>query len=164
MSYINNDSILNFKCARFIGANEAAHYQTATTTYTDMNGSLITYTPASSASKVVYKHVFHCSHISSGNFCGHFKLLVYDGSSWADSTKNRFTAGSATATDNNFQVTAVFVLDNWSGEKQLKMQFRRFSTGNDMYLNYPDAPNAGSSNDHSDNQIFYPQVFCYSVK
>ena len=109
-------------------------------TYADVTGSSITYTPPAGATEVRY--IFHCNHYwPSGSHCiGHFKFFI-DSAEVVFARHNRsgmypegrysfewtIAIGGGANANTGRQAT-------WTSGKTLKMQARRYGSGNPLAL------------------------------
>jgi len=130
MTYVisNNSNIYNVQAQKASSISS----QTGTTSYQDLDTSDITYTCDSSASKVVYEYTVNFVRTSTFGV-GSAKLLEYNTTtnSWEDFSNSTYASfGLATSSGysrNNY--TFKFVLDSWTGDKQLKMQWKMATGG-----------------------------------
>jgi hypothetical protein len=108
--------------------------QDLTTTYADVTGSSINYTPPSGATRVVYSLIFHASYSSAATTIGHFRLyLDSDEVTEARTTLGGDYKGGVHAISWVFQIggsasTAIGQVASWSSAKLIKMQARLSST------------------------------------
>lgn len=89
-------------------------------TNTILDSSLVTYTPNSAYSKVIYDYTFIVNYGASTNSdIGFAKLQEYNGSAWVD-ISNCVKSFSTTAQIGEI-VNIKFSIDSWSGSKQLRL-------------------------------------------
>lgn len=108
-------------------------------TYADVNGSAITYTPPSDASRVIYEFSFQVSSTSSHDI-GHFKFFI-DG---VEATDARFGVSSNTIPQHYVRYRWIVNIGSanastgaqatWTTGKEMKIQVRSYGTGNDVKL------------------------------
>lgn len=97
-------------------------------TYTDVTGSSKNYTPAVGSSYVVYEYLTTIQgNGSAGTALPLFKL-IYDGSEVANTNHSFFMAGSSVNQGIGYY-TMKFILSSWSGSKNIKLQYRAYSSG-----------------------------------
>ena len=100
--------------------------QNATSTYADLDGSSISFTPVSASSKIIYRYVFYQA-TAGGNGLGHFKLLL-DGT---EQTESKFTAFVSLSGYGEGFVGHEYLLDSWgTSAKTLKLQAREYDAAN----------------------------------
>ena len=129
--------------------------QTLSATYTDINGSSITYTPPASATKVVYRFSYNSYWVSGSHSILHHKFLI-------DSTEVLHARFNRSATYNEQRYTFEWVIaiggaanSNtgrqaiWNSNKTLKMQARWYGSGNDANLHGTTYWDGGSGNQFS---------------
>jgi hypothetical protein len=112
-------------------------YQVGTNSYADITGSSITYTPATGADYIVYE----CSFVSSADVQTNplfaFKFLI-DGTI----TKNQdsyapYSAPMGSEWSSIRQThKMVYSASGWTSGKAVKMQFRRYTAGNQARLHF----------------------------
>ena len=113
---------------------------TNTTSYADATGSVITYTPPSGATQVIYEYEFTFDVVDNFNI-GHFKAFI----GGTEITNSRWTQGA----DNRFETRVHFKWGiniggsttdatgrqaSWTSGKELKVQCRDYGTGDEMKL------------------------------
>lgn len=106
--------------------------QSGTSSYQDLDSSDITYNCDSAAVKVVYEYTANFVYSGSSGV-GQAKLVQYNTgtSAWEDVSSSHYvswgfsTAGCNPRCNNTFK----FVIDAWSGNKQLKLQWKVVSGG-----------------------------------
>ena len=102
-------------------------------TNTILDSSLIAYTPVSASSKVIYDYSF-LVHIGSpsNTDVGFAKLQEYNGSNWIDASNCIKSFGT------NAQIGQIvnikFVIDSWSGSKQLRLYCGAKGSGYNILL------------------------------
>ena len=139
------------------------NYTSLSTSYADLAGSSITYTPPEDTKYVSYKCYFKHKAIDYGGIVGYRVLL--DGT--VVNYSNRHVAGNYSTGGNNhaqFLCMAMFVFDltvssdniaagqiaksNWTSDKVIKVQARDYSTSYDAYVNINNwLDGAGASGD-----------------
>ena len=162
MTYVvnNNSNIFNVQAQKASSITS----QNGSSSYQDLNTSNITYTCDSSASKVIYEYTANFVRTSSYGV-GSAKLLKYNttSNSWEDFSNSTYASfGLATAAGysrNNY--TFKFVLDSWTGSKQLKMQWKLATGGLKAYHSEYIYTTSGVGNS---NYIIKPFLIVYSVK
>jgi hypothetical protein len=126
-------------------------YTSLSTSYTDVAGSNITYTPPVDSKYVSYKCYFKHKAIDFGGITGY--RIVLDGSAVTNSV--RHISGNYSNGSNNhaqFLCMAMFVFDltvssdniavgqiaksNWTSNKIIKVQARDYSSSYDSWVNY----------------------------
>ena len=93
-------------------------------TFLTINGSEITYTPTSDASKVIYEISFFAKKLS-GRTLNAIQLEEYDGSSWSEidvKFRKNFGNGGPTGQSNRWFFHFRYVLPTWSASKQLRLR------------------------------------------
>ena len=114
-----------FKSPSYVVTTHSASQTTSSSgnTFITINGSEITYTPDSNASKVVYEISFYAKKIS-GLTMSILQLEEYDGSSWSEiNAKYRRNFGNALSSQSNMYYTHYrFVLPVWADAKQLRLR------------------------------------------
>ena len=114
--------------------------QTSTTSYADVNGSSITYTPPSGAQMVIYEFTFTQRWVDAYGI-GHFKLLI-DG---VEVTQARKTTRVGNVGMDEFVMRWPFYIGGsadtatgrqatWTTGKTIKVQFRSYSSSYDIML------------------------------
>ena len=109
-------------------------------TYVDMTGSSISYTPPSSASRVVYSLIFYASYASGATSIAHFRLYLDSN----EVTRARTSFGG-TYFEGVYTISWPFEIGgsantstgkvaSWSSAKQIKVQTRRSSSSYPMRL------------------------------
>ena len=162
MTYVlnNNSNIFNVQAQK--ASSIAA--QTGSTSYQDLDTSDITYNCDSSASKVVYEYTANFVRTSSYGV-GSAKLLKYNTTSnawedFSDSTYASFGLDTSSGYSRN-NYTFKFVLDSWTGNKQLKMQWKMATGG----LKAHHAEYIMLTNGITDNTyLIKPFLIVYSIK
>lgn len=119
---------------------EVTAAQDTTTTYTDISGSVIAYTPPSGTTSVLYKFIFGMGYADSQAIC-HFKFFIDSD----EVTMGRRSYGAATQIGTNYNYewlvrigdgtdTASGRVPSWSSSKTLKMQVRSYGTPQDAKM------------------------------
>ena len=124
MSYIlKNDNVFNVQCIK----TSSPSSQNSTSSWQDLEGSDITYNCTGNPGKVIYEYNF-CYKYSSVFFIGDFKLVEYNtGTSSWDEVSNSAFLNDGTANNGSYPAgykSFSFCLDSWSGNKQLKLQWK----------------------------------------
>lgn len=113
--------------------------QTTTTTYTDMTGSVITYTPPPTATEVVYKFTFssHWNGIGTHSI-QHFKFFIA-GTEVVNARYNRSSVYYENRTSFEWVIPIGGIADtnsgrqaSWTTARELKMQTRHYSTASNL--------------------------------
>ena len=133
--------------------------QTLTTSYADVIGSSITYTPPTGTTQVIYEYKFSGNRDGDDHPFGHFKFFI--GSD--EVTDARTTYGGAyTEAQYSFKwginiggsaVTATGRQASWSSGKVLKLQGRDYGSSNDFKLNQTYLWDGGASSQFQRPQI-----------
>ena len=101
--------------------------QSGTSNYQDLDTSDITYNCNSSAVKVVYEYTANFVRASNSGV-GQAKLVQYNTgtSSWEDVSSSHYVSWGFSAFNSypRCNNTFKFVIDSWSGNKQLKLQWK----------------------------------------
>jgi hypothetical protein len=98
------------------------------TTYVDVTGSSVTYTPATGSTKVIYIYYFHLAGTLSPN-----QIMIdflIDGVSQSNCKHDVYTVST-----NSRPIFLLFVSNAWTGSKVMKLQARMNTTGYDVNLN-----------------------------
>ena len=144
--------------------------QLATTSWADVVGSSITYTPRKDCTFVLYEFCTHMGVPSSSpaNSKGYFKLLYSDnsGSSWTELTNSRVMYGSDGSSTNTIklrgQCTLSYIIPYWSyNSRQIKLQVKTFtdySFGLNKFTHF-----YNSSGSVSGDHFQRPYVSCSSI-
>lgn len=125
---------LPYNGIRWMQATEydPATAQNLTTTYADLDGSSVTYTPKSATSQIIYRYVFHAATLSAGETILMHMQLLLDG---AVQTESQTTFGDASATPQDVDVIYEHRLASWGvTAKTLKMQAREYSASFDTKI------------------------------
>jgi len=101
--------------------------QGGSTTYSDLTGSSITYTPATGATFVVYSCQFHYGGDNAGTEDMALWHIMYDGTAEYGTQGFHYTQGGGGASAVG-QKTHQYIRDAWSGEKVIKIRQRSYST------------------------------------
>lgn len=116
------------------------------TSYTDLTGSSVNYTPATNSSYVVYEYLTTVQGDGTNtNVLPLFKL-IYDGSEVANTNHGFYIAGTSTSQGIGYY-TMKFVLSSWSGSKNIKLQYRAFGTGERHQLHQSNYSGNGTGTD-----------------
>tara|TARA_R100000458_G_scaffold24127_1_gene21695 strand:- start:1066 stop:1698 length:633 start_codon:yes stop_codon:yes gene_type:complete len=114
--------------------------QTGTTTYTDVTGSTIAYTPPAGTTTVIYEFQYMHSKAAHELQIGHFKFFIDSD----EVTKAYLTHGAEDVLDlvtfkwpiriGGTADTTTGRVASWTSNKTLKMQYRDYSNDNDTKL------------------------------
>ncbi len=108
-----------------INSNSNLLIQSSSPNYVDLStntileSSLVTYTPVSSSSKIIYDYSFIVHYYQTNADIGYAKLQEYDGSNWVDVTNCIRSFGTTQQIAS--LVNIKFIIDSWSGSKQLRL-------------------------------------------
>ena len=102
-------------------------------------GSTVTYTPTTGADYVVYEISAQSAWNPDANMsymCTKLEYSTDGGSSWTDITETRLTEGNGgTLADNVWHpISLVYILDTWSGERQIRMSGRAYAHNTEYTL------------------------------
>ena len=133
--------------------------QTLTTSYADVIGSSITYTPPTGTTQVIYEYKFSGNRDGDDHPFGHFKFFIDSD----EVTDARTTYGGAyVEAQYSFKwginiggsaVTATGRQASWSSGKVLKLQGRDYGSSNDFKLNQTYLWDGGASSQFQRPQI-----------
>tara|TARA_B100000886_G_scaffold325900_1_gene271894 strand:- start:153 stop:605 length:453 start_codon:yes stop_codon:yes gene_type:complete len=121
-----------------INSNSNITIQNSSPTYVILNadtildGSLVTYTPLNSSSKIIYDYTFHAHSAAASSDIGFAKLQEYNGSAWVD--VSNCTKSFGTTNQLAHIVNIKFVIDSWSGSKQLRLYCEVKSSSDNLIL------------------------------
>ncbi len=114
--------------------------QNLTTSYADVDGSEIAYTPPSGTKVLIYEFQCHVGFLVTGQPLAHFRFYV-------DSTEVTIARSSIFAFYDDFVTVRVILsvgnasddiangkIGTWSSNKTLKIQAREYGTGNEVVL------------------------------
>ena len=152
MSYISPDA---FRIKALITSVSAR--QLSGTSWADVTGTEIAYTPHPRATHVVYSACFLASTYGTSphSVTMHFKLLK-DGSDYGNNTNfNWRSTGSVTPASS--LITFEHEIPTWSGEQTLKMQFRKDVLASFGHLHQ------STYFDGSQTVYFDPNLLIYSI-
>ena len=112
-------------------------YQVGTESYADITGSSITYTPATGADYIVYECSFVSSADDAANPLFAFKFLI-DGTITKNQDSYTPYANPMGQQWSSIREThkMVYSASGWTTGKPVKMQFRRYSSGNSARLHF----------------------------
>jgi len=139
------------KSGTYTSTNVTTH-QGLTTTYADVNGSSVNYTPPAGTKAVVYEFNFHCRGVDAHGIT-HMKFYV-DGSEVVYARTN-ISGNSAHSGRHHFRHVVSIGgtansntgrLASWSGAKVLKMTAREYGSSNEMNLHQTTHWDGGGSN------------------
>lgn len=101
-------------------------------TNTILESSQLTYTPISASSKIIYDYSFLVHMDTPDSDICFIKLQEHDGSSWVDVSNCVKSLGN---TKQLSQVASIkFIIDSWSGSKQLRLYCGAKGTSHDIML------------------------------
>lgn len=140
--------------------------QNTLSSWTDMLGSEISYTPRGDASFVVYEYSFSIAKYGSNNVNNIITKLQHssDGSSWSDYLNN--TSVSFGSTAGNVRRRGLcnvrLLLTSWgNSEKVLKLQGKRLNSSSDgLFHKLTEFLDSGGV---TGNRYVRPVVSCYSI-
>jgi hypothetical protein len=112
-------------------------YQVGSRTYADITGSSITYTPATGADYIVYECSFVSAADAATNPLFAFKFLI-DGTITKNQDSYAPYLDGVNGTWSSIRQThkMVYSASGWTSGKVVKMQFRRYSSGNSARLHF----------------------------
>ena len=122
------------KSGSYTWPNVTAYQSVTSTTYADLDGSEITYTPPAGATKVVYKVTLHSCQLDAGPIL-HYKFYI--DSDEVSLARNTCRIGTSTEVISVFEYvieiggvadSATGRLASWTTPKTLKRQVRCYST------------------------------------
>ena len=148
MTYLIDNSFYNSKVQRYSTSSR----QDLTTTFADALGSEISYIPHSLSQKVIYSYTTSWTYKDITSKIN-FRALEYDSgqSTWVVIPGAYMTIKSLKSGSD--QVCLKFLLDVWSGSKQLKIECKESSSSLEGYLH------SNINNTH----YFDPIVSCTGV-
>ena len=159
----NNSNFFNVQAQKASSVSQ----QIGGSSWLDLNTSDITYTCDPSASKVVYEYTANFVR-NQDKGIGSAKLVAYNTttSTWEDfpSSSNVVDFGLGRSSGyprNNY--TFKFVIDAWTGSKQLKMQWKGGITGGSLKAHHSERIYTTSGTQNS-NYIIKPFLIVYSIK
>ena len=143
-------------------------YQLPGSSWENVSGSVIAYTPAAGSSHVVYEYVTQMDYKDDDN---DLDLQLQTGSnanSLSDITANNAgyfcSFGGNNTTNSNYttliNIRFMIPTSNWSGEKTIALQAKNDSASYESYLHYSSYANSLISSDES---LFHPFVIVYSI-
>lgn len=129
----NVNNISNCTNFQFSQTNSDS-YQDITTTWADVSGSSIAYTPTSNSDFVIYEFTFlqsqHPDDSSDDHMVAYYKFLYSDdnGSSWSELSNSRHFIGAASGS--NLRIRGMFTIKQcvayWSNNQRLfKLQVKK---------------------------------------
>lgn len=129
MTYLNKKELL-------YNLTQSPAVQNISTTYTEITGSKGEFTPLSSNSKIVYKFMFNIQldYTTSSKWFLHVKLQESNDNFTSNITdvsgaNYNISSDDVNTIDHLYKVTApMFVIDSFSGTKQLRLVCRSYST------------------------------------
>jgi len=123
-----------------------------TTTYVDLPGSTIAYTPPTGTKTVIYKFWFQHSKSGDSHQIGHFKFFIDSD----EVTKAYLTHGAQALqgplifewpiTISNSADTTIGKVNGWTSAKTLKMQYREYGSGNETKVHETENIDGGGDN------------------
>ena len=99
---------------------------------TILEGSLVTYIPISTSSKVIYDYTFLAHSAAAISDFGFAKLQEYNGSAWVDVSNCIKSFGTTNQLANIVNIR--FLIDSWAGSKQLRLYCEAYSSSNSFIL------------------------------
>tara|TARA_Y100000592_G_scaffold38385_1_gene60795 strand:- start:17545 stop:18024 length:480 start_codon:yes stop_codon:yes gene_type:complete len=123
MTYITHSILKNPKAITTVNTS-MQETGDSKNTFLTINGSVITYTPSSDASKVIYEISFFAKRYYDYTL-NVVQLEEYDGSTWSEVNakfKRNFGCGGTTDQTHRWYLHFRFILPSWSGEKQLRLR------------------------------------------
>ena len=165
LDYENSEK--NFKLVK----TTVTAYDTVGTSWANISGSQIAYTPASGASKVIYEFSSAYGYLDADNSLEIKLQIGNDISSIGDVVTNNvnyyssFGGTSSTNTEGSDMIGLRYILDisslSWSGEKTLVLQCKAYNNSNTKRsLVNCTTP---TSDEVNDSLLFNPTVICYSI-
>lgn len=163
MTYVinNNSNIYNVQAQKA----SSISYQTGNSSYQDLDTSDITYNCDGLASKVIYEYT--ANFVRSGNSGVLLaKLMQYNttSSAWEIVSDSHYItygfSGGTSYPRNNY--TFKYVLDGWSGSKQLKMQWKVIAGG--LLAHHTEAIINFSNDALNASYIAKPFLIVHSIK
>ena len=107
--------------------------QGADLSYTDVTGSSKNYTPAVGSSYVVYEYLTTIQGNGSAAKALPLFKLIYDGSEVANTNHRLYLAASSVNQGIGYY-TMKFILSSWSGSKNIKLQYRAWSSSESFMM------------------------------
>ena len=165
LDYENSEK--NFKLVK----TTVTAYDTVGTSWANISGSQIAYTPASGASKVIYEFNSAYGYLDADNSLEIKLQIGNDLSSVGDVVTNNVNYYSSFGGTNTVDVKGSdilalrYVLDvsslSWSGEKTLVLQCKTYNDSSDKQS----LVNCTTPTDDevNDSFLFNPTVICYSI-
>ena len=135
MTYSDNSI---FKKPLHVVTEHTANQATSSSgdSFITINGSEISYTPASDAVKVVYEISFYAKKESYITFSA-VQLEEYINSAWSEINakyRRNFGNSGATSQTNRYLLHYRFVLPTWSGERQLRLRISATGSSRNVVL------------------------------
>jgi len=124
--------------------------QTATTSYVDVDGSSMEYTPNSNASFVVYEIIFTSRSLTDNNHNLYLALVYND--SGGETTFDYYSIHDG-YNDGHYNNKARFIIPVYSGSRTWKLKFRTNNSANWWTVLHED----------EDSNAYYPSVVMYSI-
>ena len=147
MTFIKkNNSIQNIKS----NIDTSVTPQTANTSYAEVDGSSIEYTPANDATFVAYEFIF-TSRSSTDNHHNIYLALVYDDGG-GENTFDYYSIHDG-YNDGHYNNKARFIIPTYTGSRTWKLKFRSNNTSSWWPRLHED----------EDNNVYYPSVLMYSI-
>ena len=146
-------------------------YDTVGTSWANVSGSQIAYTPASGASKVIYEFSSAYGYLDEDNSLEIKLQIGNDLSSVGDVVTNNvnyyssFGGTSSTNTQGSDMIALRYILDvsslSWTGEKTLVLQCKTYNNSDtkQSLVNCTTPTN----DEVNDSLLFNPTVICYSI-
>ena len=113
--------------------------QNLTSSYVDMNGSSIAYTPPAGTTCVIYEFCF-CTAFVDTNSIGHYKFFidsdeaVHHRKSLGGNASQQFITARSIIPIGGSANTNTGRQSSWTGAKTLKMQVREYGSGNEQKI------------------------------
>tara|TARA_Y100001970_G_scaffold109795_1_gene137124 strand:- start:11684 stop:12160 length:477 start_codon:yes stop_codon:yes gene_type:complete len=158
MSYlINKENITNY----VHNVDTSFVKEGISTTIEYYPGTEVTYTPTTSASKVIYECNFQTAWNPDGVsslLCSRLQYSTDGGSSWTDINGTKSLCGNSSSVLDHNWITyfMIFTIDSWAGERKIRLAGRSYSTATEFTI--------GRSYDWSEGVGSCPHVSIYSVK
>ena len=160
MSYLRMNTASNFV---FTVDTSGFSKQVISTTVVGYDGTEVTYTPTSNATKVVYEVNYTLAPDPDGLGsapCTRVQYSTDNGSSWTTiDDLNSYEVTNSYAYDNDWrQMTYIYTLPTWSGERKIRLAGRTYQSNNRFTIG---KQYLGSNEEGSDA---CPHVLIYSVE
>ena len=159
----NNNYMLNYKIVQH---NQTSQDLSSTSSWTDLSGSEISYTPSVGSDFVIYEYVFARAKLTSNTINIKCKLLYSDdnGSTWSDYGNNTNTMfGSIHDQARSRKVTAIKLCLNSWGNTSKKLKISALVHSGNIQL-HELSRFYDENGQVSDTRYIKPYVTCYSVR